>query len=67
MATAQAIVSTSKYDDHLDDYFTRPSDDEFQQQTYIYSEQQKPKVTTTTKSKPRKNKRSGRDLLLPIN
>ncbi|CAF1176207.1 unnamed protein product [Adineta ricciae] len=58
MATAQAIVSTSKYDDHLDDYFTRPSEDEFQQQTYIYSEQQKPKVTTTTKSKPRKNKRS---------
>jgi hypothetical protein len=61
MATAQAIVNTSKYDDNIDDYFTRPTEDDFQQQqTFIYPEQQKSK-TTITKSKPRKNKRSGRD------
>jgi len=58
MATAQAIVNTSKYDDNIDDYFTRPTEDDFQQQTFIYPEQQKSK---TTKSKPRKTKRSGRD------
>jgi len=55
MATAQAIVNTSKYDDNIDDYFTRPTEDDFQPQTFIYPEQQK------SKSKPRKTKRSGRD------
>jgi hypothetical protein len=60
MATAQAIVNPSKYDDNIDDYFTRPIEDDFQQQTFIYPDQQKSK-TTLTKSKPRKTKRSGRD------
>ncbi|CAF1525918.1 unnamed protein product [Adineta steineri] len=61
MATAQAIVNTSKYDDNIDDYFTRPNEDhDFQQQTFIYPEQQKSKVTNNNNksSKPRKNKRS---------
>jgi len=60
MATAQAIVNPSKYDDNIDDYFTRPIEDDFQQQTFIYPDQQKSKATLT-KSKPRKTKRSGRD------
>lgn len=63
MTTTQSIVPTSKYDtdDHIDDYFTQSTEDDFQQQTFIYPEQQKPKATVTTKSKPRKNKRSGKN------
>jgi hypothetical protein len=58
MANAQPLVSTSEYDDN---YFTRSTDDDFQQQqqTFLYPEQQKSK-TIVTKSKPRKNKRSGK-------
>jgi hypothetical protein len=58
MATAHPIVSTSEYDDTIDDYFTRPSDDDFHHQTFIYPEQQKSK-SSPSKIKPRKNKRSG--------
>ncbi|CAF0962677.1 unnamed protein product [Rotaria sordida] len=54
--TTQSIVSTSKYND--DDYFTQSNEDDFQQQTFIYPEQQKIKATVSTKSKQRKNKRS---------
>jgi hypothetical protein len=55
MANAQPIVSTSEYDDN---YFPRSTEDDFQQQqTFIYPEQQKSK---TTKTKSRKNKRSGK-------
>ncbi len=66
MATTQPIVSTSEYDDNIDDYFSRTNKDDFQQQTFIYPEQQQQQQhqktkTTITKSKPRKNKRSGRD------
>jgi hypothetical protein len=64
MATTQPIVSTSEYDDNIDDYFSRTNKDDFQQQTFIYPEQQqqqhKPRQPIT-KSKPRKNKRSGKD------
>ena len=41
MANTQPIVSSSEYDDN---YFTRSTEDEFQQQqqqTFIYSEQHK--------------------------
>ncbi len=64
METTQPIVSTSEYDDNIDDYFSRPNKDDFQQPTFIYPEQQQQQKTKTTitKSKPRKNKRSGRDL-----
>ncbi|CAF4511156.1 unnamed protein product, partial [Rotaria magnacalcarata] len=60
MATTQSIVPTSKYDvdDRIDDYFAQSTEDDFQQQTFIYPEQQKMKSTTTNKSKSRKNKRS---------
>jgi hypothetical protein len=61
MATTQPMVSTSEYDDNIDDYFIRTNKDDFQQQTFIYPEQQQKTKTTTTKSKPRKNKRSGKD------
>ncbi|CAF2464060.1 unnamed protein product [Rotaria sp. Silwood2] len=54
--TTQSNVSTSKYDD--DEYFTQSNEDDFHQQTFIYPEQHKSKATVTTKSKPRKNKRS---------
>jgi hypothetical protein len=78
MATAQPTVSTSDYDEPINDYFPRASNDDFQSQTFLYSDAlappqqqqqqqqqqhssagvQKSKVSTT-KSKPRKNKRSG--------
>jgi hypothetical protein len=61
MATTQPIVSTSEYDDNIDDYFSRTNKDVFQQPTFIYSEQQSKSKPTITKSKSRKNKRSGRD------
>ncbi len=61
MATTQPMVSTSEYDDNIDDYFIRTNKDDFQQQTFIYPEQQQKTKTTITKSKPRKNKRSGKD------
>ncbi len=62
MATTQPIVSTSEYDDNIDDYFPRTNKDDFQQQAFIYSEQTSSKTkSSNTKSKPRKNKRSGRD------
>ena len=53
MATAQSIVNTSEYDDNIDNYFTRTNEDNFQQQIFIYPEQEKSK---TTKTKQRKNK-----------
>ncbi|CAF3428217.1 unnamed protein product [Rotaria socialis] len=60
MATTQSIVPISKYDvdDRIDDYFAQSTEDDFQQQTFIYPEQQKMKSTTANKSKARKNKRS---------
>ncbi len=66
MATTQPIVSTSEYDDNIDDYFPRTNKDDFQQPTFLYPEQQSKPKTNITKSKPRKNKRSGRDLFLCI-
>ena len=62
MASTQPIVSTSEYDENMDDYFSRTTKDDFQPQTFIYSEPSKSK-STITKSKPRKNKRSGTDLI----
>ncbi len=65
MATTQPIVSTSEYDEAIDDYFPRTNKDDFSSPTFIYPEQQIKSKTTMTKSKPRKNKRSGKDF--PIN
>lgn len=62
MAAAQAMLAASKYADEIDEYFGRPADDEFHQPAFVYPEQQKPPKATSTKSKPRKNKRSGTEL-----
>lgn len=66
MASVQPIVSasTSEYDDNIDDYFPPiKQQDEFTSQAFIYSDGQttcKSKLPMA-KSKPRKNKRSGKD------
>lgn len=67
MASTQPIVSTSEYDENIDDYFSRSTKDDFQQQTFLYPEQQQPLSSSKTKSiktKPRKNKRSGKILIV---
>ena len=64
MATTQPIVSTSEYEENMDDYFPSTSKDDFQHaSTYLYAEQQSKSKSTVNKSKPRKNKRSGKDLI----
>ena len=65
MASVQPIVSasTSEFDDNIDEYFPPANKDEFTSQTFIYSDGQttcKSKLPMA-KSKPRKNKRSGKD------
>lgn len=68
MASTQPIVSTSEYDENIDDYFSRSTKDNFQQQTFLYPEQQQQPLssskTKSTKTKPRKNKRSGKILIV---
>ena len=62
MATAQPMVSTSEYEETIDEYFPRPcaeADDDFQQPPFVFTDQKKSKVSSS-KSKPRKNKRSGK-------
>ena len=65
MATSQPIVSTSEYEENMDDYFSSTAKDDIQQQqqqqAFLYSEPQSKSKSTVTKSKPRKNKRSGKD------
>ena len=59
------MVSTSEYEETIDEYFPRPcaeADDDFQQPPFIFTDQKKSKVSSS-KSKPRKNKRSGKPVL----
>lgn len=64
MASTQPIVSTSEYEENMDDYFPSTSKDEFQATSaYLYADQQSKAKSTVTKSKPRKNKRSGKNLI----
>lgn len=77
MAAVQPTVGTSEYDEPINEYFPRSSEQDFQTQNYIFSDpsqqqqqqqqhnhhqqQQSKSKTTTNKAKPRKSKRSGKN------